>query len=202
MVSERPVQISRLISLTDVIVAIVVMVALFLPPRGLMAQPVDKLEPTERTALAFAEARVAVRPDDGAAVYDLVRRLGDAKQSDWAVQAAAVAAAKAAKSPTRWRALLAASVAHADRFEAKDALDFATASLAACAEAGEATCPSWEQVRVELYQRHLDAGVRSGIDPKKNPAGFRDAGEAALRSVRAFGTGAALAKPAPAPVTP
>jgi len=175
--------------MTDVVVGIVVAVALFLPPRVLMAQPVDKLDAESRTALAFAEARVAAHPDDGAAVYDLVRRLGDAKQSDWGVQAAAVAAARSEGSPTRWRAMLATSVAHADRFEAKEALEYATASLAECARAGEVTCPSWEQVRVELYQRHLDAGVRSGIDAKKNPVGFREAGEAALRTVRAFGSG-------------
>lgn len=192
-------QITRVISLTDVVVTIVVAVALFLPPRVLQAQPVDRLDAETRTALAFAEARVQLHPDDGAAVYDLVRRLGDAKQSDWAVQAAAVAAAASPTSPTQWRALLAASVAHADRFEARDALDFATASLAACAKAGETTCPSWEQVRVDLYQRHLDAGVRSGIDPKKNPAGFREAGEAALRTVRAFGSGPGSSAPAPTP---
>ena len=44
-------------------------------------------------------------------------------------------------------------------------------------------------MRVEIYQRHLDAGVKSGIDPKKDPNGFREKGEAALRHVRAIGTG-------------
>src|SRR5262245_23053536 len=48
-VSEAAVQINRLMSLTDVVVAIVVLIALFLPPRALMAQPVDKLDVESRT---------------------------------------------------------------------------------------------------------------------------------------------------------
>jgi hypothetical protein len=37
---------------------------------------------------------------------------------------------------------------------------------------------------MRLYQQHLDAGVKSGIDPHVDPAGFRRAGEAALRQIR------------------
>ncbi|MBK9032636.1 MAG: hypothetical protein IPL61_15225 [Myxococcales bacterium] len=191
----------RHLSLADVVVVIVVAVALFLPARRLSATPVGKVDDHGRRALAFAEARVEARPGDGPAVYELVRLLGDAKLSDWAVQAAAVAAGRATESPTHWRALLAVSVAHVDRYEAKEALDYATQALAACARAAATTCPSWEQVRVELYQRHLDAGVRSGINPRQNPIAFRQAGEAALRQVRTMGTGIAP-QPQPQPPAP
>lgn len=37
---------------------------------------------------------------------------------------------------------------------------------------------------MSLYQKHLDAGVQSGIDPHHNPKGFRAAGEAGLRTIR------------------
>jgi len=37
---------------------------------------------------------------------------------------------------------------------------------------------------MRLYQQHLDAGVKSGIDPKVDPQGFRRAGEAGLRHIR------------------
>jgi hypothetical protein len=36
---------------------------------------------------------------------------------------------------------------------------------------------------MRLYQQHLDAGVKSGIDPKVNAKGFRDAGQSALRQI-------------------
>ncbi len=179
-------QITRLVSLTDVVVLIVVAVAIFLPPRPVTAGPVDKLDPDARLALAFAEARARAQPADGAAVADLSRRLGEAGQLDWAVQVAATASEAAAGSPTRWRTDVATSIAHADRLEVGEALEWANRALASCAAAGEAACPGWEQVRVELYQRHLDAGIKSGIDPRKNPAAFREAGEAALRRVRAM----------------
>ena len=179
-------QITRVLSLTDLVVLVVVAVALFLPPRPVTAAAVDRLDAETHLALAFAEARSRAHPDDGQAVYDLSRRLGEAGQLDWSVQVAAAAAERAAGSPTRWRAELATSVAHADRLEVNEALEWANRSLASCATAGETACPSWEQVRVELYQRHLDAGVKSGIDPRKDPRAFREAGEAALRRVRAL----------------
>jgi hypothetical protein len=183
------VQIHRLLSLTDLVVLVVVAVVLFLPPREVTAGPPAKMDPDTRLALAFAEARARAHPDDGKAVADVARRLGDTGQYDWAVQAAYVGAERAVRSPTRWRALLAASIAHADRLEVKEALELANQTLAECAEVGEGVCPSYEEVRVELYQRHLDAGVKSGIDPKKDPRGFREKGEEALRHVRAIGTG-------------
>lgn len=179
---------TRYVSLIDLVVLAVVGVILLLPPRAVTAGPVDRLDPDTRLALAYAEARAIARPDDGAAIADLARRLGEAKQYDWAASVALVGAERAKASPTRWRALLAASVAYTDRLEVKPALEYANRTLAACAEAGEVACPSWEEVRVELYQRHLDAGVKSGINPRKNPRAFREAGEAALRPVRAIGT--------------
>ena len=182
-------QIHRLLSLTDLVVLVVVAVILFLPGREVTAEPPAKMNADTRLALAFAEARARANPADGKAVADVARRLGEVGQLDWAVQAAYVGAERAARSPTRWRALLAASIAHADRLEVKEALELANLTLAECAEVGEVACPSHEEVRVEIYQRHLDAGVRSGIDPKKDPNGFREKGEAALRQVRALGTG-------------
>jgi hypothetical protein len=87
--------------------------------------------------------------------------------------------------------LLATSVAYADELDAVPSLDYANRALAACQTAREhgdaEACPDPEEVRMELYQQHLDAGVKSGIDPRKGPAAaaaFRRAGEAALRQIR------------------
>jgi len=77
----------------------------------------------------------------------------------------------------------AASVAYVDKLEVKAALDYATLALASC-RALQGGCPSWEEVRMTLYQEHLDAGVKSGVDPKRDPKGFRAAGENAVRSIR------------------
>ena len=90
-------------------------------------------------------------------------------------------------TPTRWRALLAASVAYVDCLDVVPGLDYANRALAACEaarERGDANaCPSWEEIRVRLYQQDLDAGVKSGIDPRHDPVGFRQAGESALRPI-------------------
>jgi hypothetical protein len=133
--------------------------------------------------MAVAEARTIAHPQDGVAISDLARRLGEAEQKDWAIEAA-VAGAKAAKgSPTEWKALLAASIAYVDKIEVVAALDFAGRALTTC-RGLQTGCPTWEDVRMSLYQQHLDAGIKSGIDPKVDPKGFREAGERALRPIR------------------
>lgn len=187
----------RLASMVDLVVAAIVLFVVVLPPRDVKAKLAAGGDADSRLALAFAQARSAAHPDDASLTADLSRRLGEVGFTDWAVQEAAAGATRIHASPTRWRALLATSIAHADRLEAKEALDWTNQALLVCAHAGDAVCPPIEAVRLELYQRHLDAGVRSGIDPRKNPDRFREAGQAALRTVHAAGTGAGSAHSPP-----
>ena len=204
-------QLPRFVGLVDLGVATIVLVAVVLPAREMYADPAVKGTDAARFALAFAEACTVAHPDDGAIVDDLARRLGTAGFKDWAIEAAVHGAERAKQSPSEWRALLAASVAYVDKREVIPALDFANRALSACEAQIQADgqCPSWEQIRMKLYQQHLDAGVKSGIDPHTNPVGFRRAGESALRSIhiggsreteRGSGTGSGSAPvPAPAP---
>jgi hypothetical protein len=192
-------QLSRFVGLVDLAVAAVVLVMIVLPPREMYAGAAQKAVPAEQFALALAEARTMAHPDDGAAIDDLARRLGAAGFKDWAIEAALRGSERAKQSPTRWRALLATSVAFVDRLDVVPALDYANRALSACqsTEAAEdardgraPACPSWEQVRMKLYQEHLDAGVKSGIDPRRGPEAakaFRHAGESALRQIHVGG---------------
>lgn len=176
--------------LVDLGILTVVAVALFLPAREMYASPAIAGDDAKQFALALAEARTIARPSDGLAVEEFGRRLGESNMKDWAIEATVRASEHAKGSPTRWRALLAASVAFVDKIEVKEALDYANRALEACEAAKDASagdvpaCPTYEQIRMQLYQQHLDAGMRSGIDPHQNPIGFRKAGEAALHSVR------------------
>jgi len=80
------------------------------------------------------------------------------------------------------------------------ALDYANRALSACGAHPEA-CPSWERIRTELYQEQLDAGVKSGIDPRQGPEAaqaFRRAAEGALRQIH-IGGGSRGATGAPTP---
>ena len=182
----------RFVGLVDLGVATVVAVAILLPAREMYASSVVKGDDAQQFATALAEARTMATPRDGMAVEELGRRLGDAQQRDWAVEATVHASDRAKDSPTRWRALLAASVAYIDRLDVVPALDYANRAVTAChsaQEAGDAAaCPSWEEIRMTLYQKHLDAGVKSGIDPRRDPNGFRKAGESALLQIH-LGTG-------------
>jgi len=185
-------RLSRYVGFIDLGVATVVLVALVLPAREMYASPVGAGTDAEQFALALAEARTLARPGDGAAVDELTRRLDTAGEKDWAIEVAVRGSERARTSPTRWRALLAASVALVDRLDVVPALDYANRALSACAEQPDA-CPSWEQIRMQLYQEHLDAGVKSGIDPRRGPAAaqaFRRAGESALRQIHLGGRGA------------
>lgn len=169
----------RFVGIVDLAVVVVVGVALFLPSREMYAAEPQKGTDEARFEVALAEAKVAAHPDDGLAVSEVSRRLDEAGFKDWAIEEA-VHGAKSAKD---WRAQLAVSVAYVERLDAAPALEYANKALEAC-HAAAATCPSWEEIRMSLYQQHLDAGVKSGIDPHKDPKGFRSAAEQALRTIR------------------
>lgn len=181
----------RGVGLVDLAVAIIVAVALLMGPREMFASPAFKGDDAQQFAIGLAEARTIARPGDGQAVEDFTRKLDAAGMKDWAVESAVHASARAEDSPTHWRALLAVSVAFVDLLDVVPALDYANRALAACtasrAKGDQSACPSWEEIRMQLYQQHLDAGVKSGIDPKKGPAAaeaFRRAGDSALRQIR------------------
>jgi len=199
----------RFMSLVDFAVLAVVAVALFLPAREMYAQNAIK---GDEFGVALAEARTMASPGDGAAIEDFTRKLGEAGLKDWAVESAVRMSDRAKDSPTRWRALIAASVAYIEKIEVVPALDYANRALAACEMTREqeaarvakgekiavSACPSWEEIRMRLYQQHLDAGVKSGIDPRVDPKGFRAAGENALRHIR-IGPSHSAPQPPPAP---
>lgn len=187
----------RSIGLVDLAVITVLIVMVVLPPREMFASPAHKGDDAARFALALSEARTIADPTNGDKLADLSRRLGDANYKDWSIEASVDGAAAAAGSPTEWKALLAASVAYVDKLEVVPALDYATRALASC-RALQGGCPSWEEVRMTLYQEHLEAGVQSGVDPKLDPKGFRAAGENAIRSIR-LNTQEGERPPSPAP---
>src|SRR5262245_16191752 len=194
-------RLSRYIGFIDLGVATVVLVTLVLPAREMYASAVGAGGAAGQFALGLAGARTMARPDDGAAIDELSRRLGAAGEKDWAIEIAVRGSERAQKSPTRWRALVAASVALVDRLDVVPALDYANRALSACDDHPEA-CPSWEQIRMKLYQEHLDAGVKSGIDPHRGPAAaqaFRRAGESALRQIHIGGHDVERGSAAPAP---
>jgi hypothetical protein len=188
--SER-VKWPRRVSIVDVCVGVGVLILVLLPERS--AEAIPALDERSALAVSRAEAAALAHPQDGLAAAEYTRALGGARELDWAVDASVQAARAMPGSPTRWRVLLAASVAHADRYDAKQALELASEALLACSQARTA-CPSWEEIRVQLYASHLSAGVASGIDPKVDPVGFRRAAEAGMTSVRLSG---AVTAPAP-----
>ena len=172
-------RLGKIVSIVDIVVVVVGAVAIFLPARPLEGVAAAKASDDDRFALAAAEARARLAPDDGGAAAELSRRLVATGQLDLAVEAPRAAGAKTA-SPSRWRALLATSWAYAERLEVQDASEYAQRALASCQAV---QCPGWEEVRIDLYVRHLEAGLKSGIDAKADPDGFRRAGESALRTV-------------------
>lgn len=171
----------RSVGLVDLATLTVLFVAVVLPPREMFAKAPMKGTEAQHFALAHAEARMLARPDDPVAYAELSRRLSQSGFVDWAIETAVDGIARTEKSPEHWRTLLAASIAHVDRLDVVPALEYANKALTACVNAA---CPSWEMVRVQLYQAHLDAGVKSGIDPRQNPKGFQQAGQNNLRVIR------------------
>lgn len=173
----------RSLGLIDIAILTIVLVMIVLPARQMYASAAHKGDDAAQFKLALSEARTMAQPADGTYAADLARQLGDASFKDWAIEVAVDGALRARGTPSEWRALLAASIAYVDHLDVKAALDYANRALTTC-QAIQGGCPSWEEVRMKLYHQHLDAGVKSGIDPHHDPKGFRTAGESAVRTIR------------------
>lgn len=188
--------------------AIVIMVTLpFMPgsvhyaESGALAAFRGKADSAEvRWRVVMAQARRTL-PSSADQTVQLVGALTSASYGDWAVDEAhrGVTAAQA-QSRNAWREAFAVSEAYADRLEPLPALAWAQRAQLLCAAAaggsGEPAdqaeaglmqagiCPASWGPRLAEYIKAFEAGVASGIDPRRNPNGFRAAGEAALRVIR------------------
>lgn len=190
----------RYVGIIDLGIATVLLVAIVLPAREMYANPAVRGTEDEQFALALAEARTLAQPEDGVRADEFAHQLGTLGFKDWAVEAGIDGADRGRQSPTRWHALLAASVAYVERLDAVNALDYANRAIAACESAGTVACPDWEKIRMELYQRHLEAGVKKNIDPRKHPKAFREAGESLIIHIGAtHDTETQTPAPTPAP---
>lgn len=175
----------RFVGLVDlaVLVSLTIAVPILSSPPPMSAIDAIKGSEPERFALALAEARAIASPGSGEKIAALADRVGRAGYRDWAIETAARGAARAKDAPDRWRALSAASSAYVDKRDVHPALEYIDMALASC-ETHRESCQTWEEAKMSLYRQHLAAGIASGIDPKKDPVGFRKAGESGFRSVR------------------
>jgi hypothetical protein len=194
-------QLRRFVGLVDLGVLTILIAAVVFPPREMYAAAAMKGNADDRFALALAEAQTISRPDDAWRVEKFAHELGEVGFKDWAVEAGIDGSERTKASPVHWRSLLAASVAHIDRLEAKPALTWGVKAFKACEKVGEPACPSWEKTRMEIYVEHLQAGVEAGIDPRRNPKAFREAGEGRIRATR-IGGGHDKDQETPAPTPP
>lgn len=175
-------------SIADASAAVFVLVVLLLPPRSMDVRAAYvAAKPSQLRRIAEYQGELAERPGDGAVAEKLADVLIDLGQTDWAVRVAGAAAAHA-EPATAWKALLAASWAHAARLEIRDADRFAHRAVAACDRPG-AVCSAPDRVRLSMYETELDRGLSSGIDPRLEPSKFREAIERVFPTAT-FRTGA------------
>jgi hypothetical protein len=174
------------VGIVDLCVAIVVLAVILLPERSVTVGHAYEPDPGRLREIALEQARLAAAPGNSEAADRLARLLTDVGQTDWAIQVAGSAAKHSDR--VSWRALLAVSTAHAERIEVVDAHRFSRLALDACLAAGPEQCPVDERVRISLYFDQLDAGVKSGIDPRVDPASYQRAVLAAMRIVRYRGS--------------
>lgn len=171
------------VGLIDIGAAGTVLVAILLPsPTRHIESVYGKRLAGVGAEIAKWQADLAREPGDGDAADKLADALLRAEQSDWAVRLAADVAMQEG-SPSRWRALLAVSAAHASRLEMRPSLMWGQKAQAACAEPG-AACPVHEKARLALYVTALQAGVDSGVDPRLDLRAFGDAVERVVPTIQ------------------
>jgi hypothetical protein len=170
------------VGLLDIAAAGALVIAIVMPAPG---RPVKSLYagPTAGLAskIARTQADIARDPSDAAAAAQLADLLVRAHQTDFAIRVAGRAAASS--SPEKWRAIVAVSAAHVERYEIGLGLAWAQKALAACDDAG-ADCPDFERGRLQMYATALESAQKSGIDPRVNPTGVGEAVESAVPLIR------------------
>jgi len=154
-------------------VALVLFVVLLPARTPDVLPPSPPLEPDTAEAIGRYQAQLAANPADGTAAEALAELLVAAGYHDWSLRLAGEATRHGA-SPDRWRAMLAVSATHADRVEIKKAFEWGERALAECGQP-HAACPEHERIRLRIYVAQLGAGLESGIDPRLDPAKFREA---------------------------
>lgn len=164
----------------DIGAAGVLLVAVVLPAPRRTIRPVLH-DPQLALHIAEGQADVIRDPADSGAAAQLADLLVSARQTDWALRVAGVAATTSA--PERWRAAIAASAVHMDRMEVAPAYEWADKALKACVAPG-ADCPDFERTRLETVAAALKAVHDGGIDAKKNSKGVIDAAERAVPLIR------------------
>lgn len=170
------------VGLFDIGAAVFVVTVLVMPDRALhVGTGYRYVEasalPTVLSDVAQAQADLQRDPRDGAAAERLAQILASrpVNQHDQALRLAGQLA-NHTDSPTRWRALLALSSAHADRIDIPEAHRFAAQALEACDAAPAGACPEHEKVRLRLYVEELVAGMQAiarGVNPRVEPDRFR-----------------------------
>ena len=175
------------IGVLDIAAAVVLLFVIVLPGRASQVEHAYEADDETLREIALYQARLAVSPGDAEAAAELAELLSASGQTDWAVQVAGEASKRS--EDASWRALLAISTAHAERIEVRKAFRYAGLALEACGELGIGPdrCPAPEHARMSLYFDQLEAGVRSGINPRVDPEGFQEALLRAIRMVRIRG---------------
>ncbi len=164
----------------DLFAAVALLLALFLPMPRREARPLYfKEEQALAPKIAAAQAEVARDAKDGAAAARLADLLVEAHQSDWAIRVASLAVD--AKSPTSWRAAVAASAAYMERRDVGPATDWAARALALC-DGGD--CSEDDRTRLELYAAALRSVRDSNLDVKKSSKGIDEAVNRAVPLIR------------------
>jgi hypothetical protein len=181
-------QLKRFVGLVDLGILTVVLLAVAMPPREMLASNAMKAPEEQKFALALAEARVIAEPGHAGRTEELARQLGIANYKDWAVEAALDGSKRSKAQPDWWRTKLAASTAYIDRLEVVKALEQGEEAVKACTAAGDAACPSWEKTRMVLYRDHVKACIDAqAYDPKtgrvNDPKKCREAGEGKIRTI-------------------
>jgi hypothetical protein len=169
------------VGLLDIAAAGALAAALILPSPSRDVKPLFMLDTSLAPALADAQADAWRHRADGRAIARLSDLLVRARQTDWAIRAAVAGADEV--SPSAWRAMVAASAAHADRAEYTPAFDWADRALAACVAPGS-DCAEDERTRLGVYVAALKAAVQSGADPYHNAKAFDDAIKTAVPLIR------------------
>lgn len=165
----------------DLIAVVITAIVVLLPKASVEARPALAADPLDLARVAALEEGLAQQADGSpgreAVADDLAEMYLRLERPDWALVTLSASSPESASART-W---LLRATAHAERLEAKLAVDATEAGRRACDRAG---CAPQVRARLDLIAAPMQALVDGKIDPRTDPQRAKEAVGKALHSTR------------------
>ena len=157
----------------DITVAIFVVIMMLLPAQIFHIKPLNEGLEAASERISMAQSRITLNPEHETAIEHIEQfadLLGELGYPAWSIRVVAEAI-QLSKVFNDWHLYRALATAYAYQRDADLIMYWMTQAFTDCVTSD--SCKMHEQVRMSIYLQQIAAAIDSGLDPKRDPKGFR-----------------------------